>query len=252
MFKKPATRVLPNDERRWKERQRVDVRERDRRGYKRPDAGKRPKTHNGATGLQRLRGYKRLGAGKRPETRRSTCTKKSIATNNESIKREGAFIVKKEKEEEPQSEPLIPASIRRPWDVFGEDLKDKLADARNQGCRVETLVAAQNCIQEIGARTAFTHLPEDLQQAYAEVSMLELAAYVTWRRMYEKQASSFDGPIQFDTAWDALDCDEKAEWIPEDPRAVLLSDGKWAALLVAEDSAADSCTTSWGPSSRTH
>ena len=67
--------------------------------------------------------------------------------------------------------------------------------------------------------------------------MLELTAYVTWRRMHEKQASSFDGPIQFDTAWDALDCDEKVGWIPEDPRAVLLSDGKWAALLVAEDSA---------------
>ena len=139
------------------------------------------------------------------------------------MKREGASVVKEEQEEEPQSEPLIPASIRRPWDVFGEDLKDKLADAQNQGCRVETLVADRfRSVQECGARTAFTHLPEDLQQAYAEVSMLELAAYVTWRRMHEKQASSFDGPIRFDTAWDALDCDEKVGWIPEDPRAVLL------------------------------
>ena len=98
-YKRPDAGKRPKthkDERPWKERQRVDIRERDRRGYKRPDAGKRPKTHNGATGLQRLRGYKRLGAGKRPETRRSTCTKKSIATNNESIKREGAFVVKEE------------------------------------------------------------------------------------------------------------------------------------------------------------
>ena len=210
----------------WKERHRVDIRERDRRGYKRPDAGKRPKTHSGATGWQHRKGLKRRVYTK--------CT----ATNNKSIKREGAFIVKKEKEEEPQSEPLIPASIRRPWHVFGEDLDDKLADAQNQGCRVETLVADRfRSVQECGARTAFTHLPEDLQQAYAEVSMLELTAYVTWRRMHEKQASSFDGPIQFDTAWDALDCDEKAEWIPEYPLTVLLSDGKWAALLVAEDSA---------------
>ena len=158
--------------------------------------------------------------------------------DTETRDRRGAFIVKEEQEEEPQSEPLIPASIRRPWHVFGEDLDDKLADAQNQGCRVETLVADRfRSVQECGARTAFTHLPEDLQQAYAEVSMLELAAYVTWRRMHDKRASSFDGPIQFDTAWDALDCDEKVEWIPEDPRAVLLSDGKWAALLVAEDSA---------------
>ena len=60
--------LLP-DERSWKERLRVDFRKRDRRGYKRPDAGrkrdrrgykrpdagKRPKTHSGATGSSRYR-----------------------------------------------------------------------------------------------------------------------------------------------------------------------------------------------------
>ena len=149
----------------WKERQRLDFRERDRpgykrpdagkkrdrRGYKRPDAGKRPKTHRGATGSsisrkkrgnkqstgrathnQRMKregafivkeeqeeekkgdrgGYKRPDAGKRPKThggatgcsrRKSGGNKKSTgrATHNQRMKREGAFIVNEEQEEEP-------------------------------------------------------------------------------------------------------------------------------------------------------
>ena len=53
-----AYMVLVPDKRSWKERLRVDFRKRDRRGYKRPDAGrKRDRT-----------GYKRPDAGKRPKT----------------------------------------------------------------------------------------------------------------------------------------------------------------------------------------
>ena len=64
-IKKPAAYILP-DKRPWKERHRVDIRkregrqredfrkrDRDRKGYKRPDAGKRPKTHRGASGSSR-------------------------------------------------------------------------------------------------------------------------------------------------------------------------------------------------------
>ena len=115
MFKKQATLVLlPDeqswkerqllpDERSWKERQRLDFRKRDRRGYKRPDAGrkrdrrgykrpdvgKRPKTHSGATGSSR---YRKSGGNKQSTGR---------ATHNQRMKREGAFIVKEEQEEEP-------------------------------------------------------------------------------------------------------------------------------------------------------
>ena len=48
MSKRSATLVLLPHKRSWKERQRVDLRkrERDRSGYKRPDAGKRPRTHS--------------------------------------------------------------------------------------------------------------------------------------------------------------------------------------------------------------
>ena len=64
-IKKPAAYILP-DTRPWKVRHRVDIRKRegrqredfrkrnrDRKGYKRPDAGKRPKTHRGASGSSR-------------------------------------------------------------------------------------------------------------------------------------------------------------------------------------------------------
>ena len=64
-IKKPAAYILP-DKRPWKDRHRVDIRKRegrqredfrkrnrDRKGYKRPDAGKRPKTHRGASGSSR-------------------------------------------------------------------------------------------------------------------------------------------------------------------------------------------------------
>ena len=124
MFKKPATLVLLPDEQSWKERQllpderswkerqrvdfrkrkrvdfrkrvrserrcdrkrkRVDFRKRERREYKRPDAGKRPKTHSG---------------GNKQRTR--------IPTKYQVMKREGAFIVKGEQEEESaKAEPTV-------------------------------------------------------------------------------------------------------------------------------------------------
>ena len=68
-------------------------RKRDRRGYKRPDAGKRPKTHSGATSRGRYR---------------SNNQRTGIATNNQRMKREGAFIVKEERQEEPaKAEPTV-------------------------------------------------------------------------------------------------------------------------------------------------
>ena len=38
--------------------------------------------------------------------------------------------------------------------------------------------------------------------------------------------------MQFELAWHVLDCDDKARWVPEDHRAVLMADAIWAPLLV--------------------
>ena len=84
MFKRKKSRlVLVPDKRSWKERHRIDPRKRDRTGYKRPDAGKRPKTHSGATSRGRYR---------------SNNQRTGIATNNQRMKREGAFIMEEEQE----------------------------------------------------------------------------------------------------------------------------------------------------------
>ncbi|CAE8661741.1 unnamed protein product [Polarella glacialis] len=127
----------------------------------------------------------------------------------------------------------VPPTIRRPWRVFEEDLEDKLADASSQGGEVVASVRERLAsVQAKGAQAAFMGLPEDQQRGYAEVSMLELSAYVCWRQSQAARQNSDAPPAtEFEAAWDILDCDDKAEWVPEDPRAVLAADGQWAPLL---------------------
>ena len=52
---------------------------------------------------------------------------------------------------------------------------------------------------------------------------MELSAYVCWGNHW--------GFID-EAAWHALHCDDKAQWVPEDHRAVLMADAIWAPLLV--------------------
>eukprot|EP00812_Abedinium_dasypus_P008555 NODE_230_length_1777_cov_383.021487.p1 GENE.NODE_230_length_1777_cov_383.021487~~NODE_230_length_1777_cov_383.021487.p1 ORF type:complete len:482 (-),score=131.56 NODE_230_length_1777_cov_383.021487:70-1515(-) len=132
--------------------------------------------------------------------------------------------------------PCIPPTIRRPWRVFEEDIEDKLVDAASQGAAeidegsLERLAA----VPARGTQAAFAALPEEQQRQYAEVSIMELAAFVSWRK--EQIAKGpVNGPTgEFEAAWDILDCYEKAEWLPDDPRAALAMDPEWAPLLVAE------------------
>ena len=120
--------------------------------------------------------------------------------------------------------PMIPTTIRRPWRVFNEDLEDELARA----------LAAWEAVKERGARAAFASLPEEVQRTYAEVSLMELSAYVCWRNHW--------GFID-EAAWHALHCDDKVRWIPEDHRTVLMADAIWAPLLVDGPPACDVAST---------
>ena len=86
-------------------------------------------------------------------------------------------------------------------------------------------------IKERGALEIFQELPDGAQRAYAEVSLMELAAFTCWhnlRRANHKEKVP-DAILQSD--WDLLDCDEKADCVPEDARAILAADGRWASLL---------------------
>ena len=49
--------------------------------------------------------------------------------------------------------------------------------------------------------------------------------------------------MQFEFAWHVLDRDDKARWVPEDHRAVLMADATWAPLLVRGPPACDFAST---------
>eukprot|EP00929_Paragymnodinium_shiwhaense_P021561 TRINITY_DN14028_c0_g2_i2.p1 TRINITY_DN14028_c0_g2~~TRINITY_DN14028_c0_g2_i2.p1 ORF type:complete len:364 (-),score=89.82 TRINITY_DN14028_c0_g2_i2:675-1766(-) len=127
----------------------------------------------------------------------------------------------------------ILSTIRRPWRVFEEDLEDKLADAGSQN--LEVLQEARDqlaALQAKGAKAAFSELPEEQQRMYAEVSLTELAAFVCFqRKKAAQQLGATDEPGKVEALWDTMPLDEKAEWCPEDPRAVLSQESKWANLL---------------------
>ena len=124
---------------------------------------------------------------------------------------------------------MIPPTIRRPWTVFEEDLEDKLVG----------LLATFDAVQGRGARATFASIPKEFQRDYAEVSLKELSAYVCWRCAKRSEET----PMQFVPAWHVLDCDDKARWVPEDHRAVLMADAIWAPLLVDGPPACDFAST---------
>lgn len=123
----------------------------------------------------------------------------------------------------------IPSTIRRPWRVFQEDLEYKMAD-ESYGSRAleEQQLAA---VQVSGARQVFLTIAENLQRAYAEVSLMELAAYACWCRS-RSHTSDTDSEEELEEIWDGMDADDKVEWVPEDPRSALALDACWAPLLV--------------------
>eukprot|EP00930_Biecheleria_cincta_P004879 TRINITY_DN105808_c0_g1_i1.p1 TRINITY_DN105808_c0_g1~~TRINITY_DN105808_c0_g1_i1.p1 ORF type:complete len:701 (+),score=159.39 TRINITY_DN105808_c0_g1_i1:76-2103(+) len=128
----------------------------------------------------------------------------------------------------------VPPTIRRPWRVFEEDIEDKLADSASQGEPAAQATRDKlSSVQARGAMAAFAALDEEEQRNYTEVSIMELAAFVKWRRALAARQQTSDEPAatELESAWDALDVDQKGEWVPEDPRAMLSADGQFAALL---------------------
>ncbi|CAK0796378.1 unnamed protein product, partial [Prorocentrum cordatum] len=125
----------------------------------------------------------------------------------------------------------IPPTIRRPWRVFEEDLEDKLEDTEGETEAVLAITRERLAsVQARGAPAAFAQLSQDLQRTFVEVSIVELAAFVSFQRQ-QVQSGGATGEEAAAAAWDTLDCEAKAEWVPEDPRAALALDARWAPLL---------------------
>ena len=118
----------------------------------------------------------------------------------------------------------IPATIRRPWELFVESLEDRLADAvDSQGCGANDSSTRASIADAMarGARVAFLELPVVEQRSFEDVSLMELAAFVRWSVHAERSAGQPVDPMALEAAWGDLDYDEKVVWVPEDPREVL-------------------------------
>ena len=105
-----------------------------------------------------------------------------------------------------------------------------LADASNLHGEVVAL-ARKHCasVQALGTLAAFLALPESEQRSYAEVSLLELSAFVRWQRTFRMPTGQALSMMEIVATWD--DLPHKEDWLPEDPRALLEADGQWAPLL---------------------
>ena len=128
----------------------------------------------------------------------------------------------------------IPLSIRRPWRISAEHFEDKLEGAASEGDLTGLQEVRQRIatVQERDALAAYLDLPVEQQRSFVEVSLLELAAFASWRA---SKTSAPDQPSRRAGSgaeeWDMLNDDEKVEYVPEDPRACLRGDVRWAALL---------------------
>ncbi|CAK0899250.1 unnamed protein product [Prorocentrum cordatum] len=129
---------------------------------------------------------------------------------------------------------LIPPSARRPLTVFEDDLEDglegdledNLATSEHQAI----LRARLTLVQVMGAPAAFAALPTDLQTSFAEASITELSAYVGFQRWHSREGGDARRAAAA-KAWASLDGDDTAEWVPDNPSAVLAADTMWAPLL---------------------
>ena len=77
----------------------------------------------------------------------------------------------------------IPLSIRRPWRISAEHFEDKLEGAASEGDLTGLQEVRQRIatVQERDALAAYLDLPVEQQRSFVEVSLLELAAFASWR-----------------------------------------------------------------------
>jgi len=126
--------------------------------------------------------------------------------------------------------PAVPPSIRRPWEVFAEDLEDQLADGSDDP-RVQDLSAK---VKDLGALAVLSKLPADEQRSWMDVSLMELGAYECWRQnpsnkwLVPRSNNDLGWSIAaVHAAWDAIGADQKSDFVPDDARAFLSKTYGW-------------------------
>eukprot|EP00746_Dinoflagellata_sp_MGD_P104163 gnl/MRDRNA2_/MRDRNA2_43208_c0_seq1.p1 gnl/MRDRNA2_/MRDRNA2_43208_c0~~gnl/MRDRNA2_/MRDRNA2_43208_c0_seq1.p1 ORF type:complete len:160 (-),score=20.48 gnl/MRDRNA2_/MRDRNA2_43208_c0_seq1:8-487(-) len=120
------------------------------------------------------------------------------------------------------TDPRIPVSIRRPWQVFEQSVVEGI-DGSNAG----TYQQDMQSIKEHGVQKAFTMQPFLTRRSLTDVSFMELAAFACFRTDHLSKFNNGDA----ECAWDLLNGQTKGEWVPDDARACLLADSLWAPLV---------------------
>ena len=123
----------------------------------------------------------------------------------------------------------VPATIRRPWQVFEEDLDDRIGEDYGKGGSGKADVRAQwSSVQSVGAEIAFAALTERKQRPYVDTSLEKLSAYVCWQR----EMFQCSGRFSASSGWDLLDNDIKKDWLlGGEFRRVLAEERVFASLL---------------------
>ena len=124
----------------------------------------------------------------------------------------------------------VPPDIRRPWDVFHQDVLYYIEE--DNDISDKSLLAYQedlHAVQELGALRAFQALPQCRQRAYAEVSLQELSAFAAW-----SNTCGLADAMERVAAWTDLDVDVKANHVPRNWRALLAKHPTWH-VLIADD-----------------
>ena len=118
----------------------------------------------------------------------------------------------------------IPSTIRRPWKIFQEYVEDDELEAGSLGIEVSGSVRERAALMQAqGAQAAFATLAPGEQETFVAVSVLELAAYVNWRS--HQGGLAFQDGSTFEDVWDNADCDDKRDWIVDNPADFLVAHG---------------------------
>ena len=127
----------------------------------------------------------------------------------------------------------LPPDIRRPWDVFQEDVSERWNESLTGEDRSSephlAIHEELRAVQKLGALQAFQALPACRQRACAEVSLQEVSAFAAW-----SATCGLADAKERVAAWTGLDVGLKADHVPHNWRALLAKDPTWH-VLIADD-----------------
>ena len=137
-----------------------------------------------------------------------------------------------------QSSLVLPC-VSRPWNIFHCNLEDKRDELEKQDSAADPSIRDElHSIRDVldsikikGVYAVFVDLPADQRRPLEEIALNELSAYARWRASLAANSNPVPSELDLAAAWEKMDCDQKAAWVPTDPRGSLAADAIWASLV---------------------